>query len=82
MKKLVVWERRPEYLVSAFRTSAALKASTVLFSVAVGVMASYDAWDGMPMAINPILKRLVQKQWGVDVLLSDGGAVTLLVASH
>jgi beta-glucosidase len=49
---------------------------------AKGVMASYNAWNGTPMAINPILKRIVQKQWGVDVLSSDGGAVKLLVTSH
>ncbi|HYK36935.1 glycoside hydrolase family 3 C-terminal domain-containing protein [Alloacidobacterium sp.] len=49
---------------------------------AKGVMASYNAWNGTPMAINPILKSIVQKQWGVDVLSSDGGAVRLLVTAH
>jgi beta-glucosidase len=49
---------------------------------AKGVMASYNAWNGTPMAINPILRSIVQKQWGVDVLSSDGGAVKLLVTSH
>src|SRR6185437_12907050 len=49
---------------------------------AKGVMASYNAWNGTPMAINPVLKDIVQKQWGVDVLSSDGGAVKLLVTSH
>ena len=49
---------------------------------AKGVMASYNAWNGTPMAVNPILKSIVQKQWGVDVLSSDGGAVKLLVTSH
>ncbi len=49
---------------------------------AKGVMASYNAWNGTPMAINPVLKSIVQKQWGVDVLSSDGGAVKLLVTSH
>jgi len=49
---------------------------------AKGVMASYNAWNGTPMAINPILKSIVQKQWGVDVLSSDGGAVKQLVTSH
>jgi len=47
-----------------------------------GVMASYNAWNGTPMAINPILKSIVEKQWGADVLSSDGGAVKLLVTSH
>jgi beta-glucosidase len=43
------------------------------------VMASYNGWNGVTMAINPILKSIVQKQWGVEVLSSDGGAVALLV---
>ena len=46
---------------------------------AKAVMASYNAWNGTPMAINPILKSIVEDQWGVDVLSSDGGAVGLLV---
>ena len=46
---------------------------------AKGVMASYNAWNGTPMVINPILKSIVEKEWGVDVLSSDGGAVKLLV---
>src|SRR5277367_5767717 len=46
------------------------------------VMASYNAWNGTPMAINPILKSIVEDQWGVDVLSSDGGAVKLLVTDH
>jgi beta-glucosidase len=49
---------------------------------AKGVMASYNAWNGTPMAINPILKSIVENQWGVDVLSSDGGAVKLLVTAH
>jgi beta-glucosidase len=46
---------------------------------AKAVMASYNAWNGTPMAVNPILKSIVRDQWGVDVLSSDGGAVRLLV---
>jgi len=49
---------------------------------AKGVMASYNSWNGTPMAINPILKSIVAKEWGVDVLSSDGGAVKLLVTDH
>ncbi len=44
-----------------------------------GVMASYNAWNGTPMAINPILRSIVIDKWRVDVVSSDGGAVTLLV---
>ena len=43
------------------------------------VMASYNAWNGTAMAVNPILKSIVRDKWGVNVLSSDGGAVRLLV---
>jgi beta-glucosidase len=46
---------------------------------AKAVMASYNAWNGTPMAVNPILRSIVIDQWGVDVVSSDGGAVKLLV---
>lgn len=46
---------------------------------AVGVMASYNAWNGTPMGVNPILKSIVIDQWRADVVSSDGGAVTNLV---
>jgi beta-glucosidase len=46
---------------------------------AKAVMASYNAWNGIPMAIHPILRSIVMDKWGVDVISSDGGAVTLLV---
>ncbi|HEX8713426.1 MAG TPA: glycoside hydrolase family 3 C-terminal domain-containing protein, partial [Terracidiphilus sp.] len=46
---------------------------------AKAVMASYNAWNGTPMAVNPILRSIVIDKWGVDVVSSDGGAVTLLV---
>jgi beta-glucosidase len=43
------------------------------------VMASYNAWDGTAMSVNPILRGIVLDKWGVDVISSDGGAVHLLV---
>jgi beta-glucosidase len=46
---------------------------------AKAVMASYNAWNGTPMAVNPILKSIVRDKWGVDIISSDGGAVRLLV---
>ncbi len=42
-------------------------------------MASCNAWNGTPMAVNPILRSIVIDKWGADVVSSDGGAVTLLV---
>jgi beta-glucosidase len=49
---------------------------------AKAVMASYNAWNGTTMALNPILKSIVVKQWGVDVLSSDGGAVKDLMTDR
>ena len=46
---------------------------------AKAVMASYNAWNGTHMAVNPILKDILVKQWGVEILSSDGGAVRALV---
>ena len=46
---------------------------------AKAVMASYNGWNGTPMAINPVIKSVVVDKWGVDVISSDGGAVSQLV---
>ncbi|MFZ0304983.1 MAG: glycoside hydrolase family 3 C-terminal domain-containing protein [Terracidiphilus sp.] len=46
---------------------------------AKAVMASYNGWNGTPMAINPVMKSVVVDKWGVDVISSDGGAVSQLV---
>jgi beta-glucosidase len=44
-----------------------------------GVMASYNAWNGTPMGVHPLLQSLVIDKWGAEVVSSDGGAVTNLV---
>jgi beta-glucosidase len=49
---------------------------------AKAVMASYNAWNGVPMAINPILKSILVDQWHLDVISSDGGAVKDLVTQR
>ena len=49
---------------------------------ATGVMASYNAWNGTPMAVNPVLKSILRDKWGVEILSSDGGAVKLLWTDH
>lgn len=49
---------------------------------AKAIMASYNAWNGLPMAVNPILKSIVINQWHADVVSSDGGAVAFLVTQH
>ncbi len=47
-----------------------------------GLMASYNAWNGTPMTINPVLQKVVNGEWNADVISSDGGAVTNLVKWH
>ena len=46
---------------------------------AKAVMASYNAWNGTPMDINPVLHSILIEKWGLDVVSSDGGAVSLLI---
>ena len=47
------------------------------------VMASYNAWNGIPMTINPVLKNVMIKEWGNDGLIcTDGGALGLLITAH
>jgi len=47
------------------------------------VMASYNAWNGTPMTVNPVLKKVMIDEWGNDGLIcTDGGALGLLISSH
>jgi beta-glucosidase len=47
------------------------------------VMASYNAWNGTPMMIHPVLKDVMVKEWGNDGLIcTDGGALGLLISAH
>jgi len=46
-------------------------------------MASYNAWNQTPMTINPVLRSVVAREWGVDgVVSTDSGAATNLFAKH
>ncbi len=46
-------------------------------------MASYNAWNGVPMTINPVLKNITRDEWGNNgIICTDGGALTLLVNAH
>lgn len=50
---------------------------------AAGMMTAYNAWNGIPMAVQPVLKSVVIKQWGFNgILCTDGGALTMLVGDH
>ncbi|WP_267394146.1 MULTISPECIES: glycoside hydrolase family 3 C-terminal domain-containing protein [unclassified Sphingomonas] len=49
---------------------------------ASGVMAAYNSWNGVPMVINPVLRRVVIDQWHVNLVSSDGGAIKTLWHDH
>ena len=47
------------------------------------VMAAYNAWNGTPMLVHPVLKDVMIMEWGNDGLIcSDGGALSMLVTAH
>jgi len=47
------------------------------------VMAAYNSWNGTPMLIHPILKKVMIPEWGNNGLIcSDGGALGLLITAH
>jgi beta-glucosidase len=46
-------------------------------------MASYNAWNQIPMTVNPVLHSVVAQEWGVDGIVStDAGAVTNMSTRH
>jgi len=49
---------------------------------ASAVMASYNAWNGVPMAVHPVLRSVLVDKWHVGILSSDGGAIKTLVKDH
>jgi beta-glucosidase len=47
------------------------------------VMAAYNSWNGTPMLIHPVLKKVMIGEWGNNGLIcSDGGALGLLITAH
>jgi beta-glucosidase len=51
---------------------------------ALGVMAAYHDWDGIPCAAHPfLLKELLREEWGFEgMVLSDLGAIRRLNTDH
>ena len=46
-------------------------------------MASYNAWNGVPMSVNPFLKNVVANEWGANwIVSSDAGAIENLIFQH
>ncbi len=47
------------------------------------MMAAYNAVNGTPAHIHPMLNDIVKKEWGLDgIICSDGGGLRLLVTDH
>lgn len=47
------------------------------------VMAAYNAWNGTPMMIHPVLRSVMINEWHNDGLIcTDGGALKLLITDH
>lgn len=46
-------------------------------------MTAYNAYNGIPMIVHPILKDITVNEWGQDgIICTDGGAYRLLVTDH
>ena len=47
------------------------------------LMAAYNAVNGTPAHVHPMLREIVMREWGVDgILCTDGGGLNLLVTKH
>ena len=47
------------------------------------LMAAYNAVNGTPAHVHPMLREIVMREWGLDgILCTDGGGLRLLVSDH
>jgi beta-glucosidase len=47
------------------------------------LMAAYNAVNGVPAHVHPMLREIVVKEWGLDgILCTDGGGLRLLMTAH
>ncbi len=64
-----------EYYYAAFRPS-------ITAGGAYSVMAAYNELCGIPMLCNPDLDKVLKKQWGLGLVVSDGGDFAQNVTAH
>ena len=65
-----------EYYALSFRRA-------VVEGGARSFMAAYNAYNGIPCAVHPVLREVAVEQWGQDgIICTDGGALRLLVTAH
>jgi beta-glucosidase len=47
------------------------------------MMAAYNAVNGIPAHVHPMLREIVVGEWGLDgIICTDGGGLSLLVSAH
>ncbi len=47
------------------------------------MMAAYNAVNGVPAHVHPMLREIVMKEWGLDgIICTDGGGLRLLMTAH
>jgi len=47
------------------------------------MMAAYNAVNGTPAHVHPMLREIVVREWGLDgILCTDGSGLRLLVTDH
>jgi beta-glucosidase len=50
---------------------------------AQAMMAAYNAVNGVPAHVHPMLREIVMKEWGLDgIICTDGGGLRLLMTAH
>ena len=55
----------------------------ILEGGAQAYMAAYNAVNGIPMTVHPMLRELTLERWGLDgIICTDGGALGLLITDH
>ena len=47
------------------------------------MMTAYNAWNGVPCHVHPMLRQIVMGEWGLNgTICTDGGGLTNLVTQH
>ena len=47
------------------------------------MMTAYNAWNGVPCHVHPMLRNIVMGEWGLDgIICTDGGGLSHLVNEH